>query len=97
MDGRDPQRRGQVRFTGPGSTHQNHVVRLCHEPGSRQWFDTMRCQRRFTPVEAQQVTMDREAGDPEWIIEVTRLSIGLFGGDQPIQPDFGYHGLWLMA
>lgn len=69
MDSGDAQSGGQVGFTGSGATDQNHVVRFRHEAGRGELFDPMLCQRRFMPVEVQQVAMDRKASGPELIVE----------------------------
>ncbi|MNF55759.1 hypothetical protein D3C84_372320 [compost metagenome] len=93
MDGRDPQRSGQVGFAGAGTADQNQVMRAVHEGAAGQLLDLLVIERSFLPVETAEVAMNREAGGLELIAQAAHLAICLLGLNQSIQPDFWTRGL----
>jgi|GEM_PF-3291804 len=77
---------GQMGFAGAGAADQDQVVGLFHKMACRQLFDTGFLQRRFRPINLEQVTMNGKTGRLELVVEAANLPVDLFSGDQTIQP-----------
>ena len=91
VDGGHPKSRRQVRLAGPGSTHQDQIVRGFHKASTGQLLDLRLRQRRFRPIDPGQIPMHREARRFKLIAQASHLAIGQFGVNQPVQPGFGLH------